>query len=98
MRDSSVQEDSWSKSCLEEDPLILEKGVSATLESSETAQSSKGVEASWMSLDKTSGCVDQRVAVATLLAPVPALHGFDAVVLATGPSALEVPISTSRLR
>lgn len=41
---------------------------------------SKGVEASWVSLDKTSGCVDQIMAVT----PIPALHGFDAVILATG--------------
>lgn len=42
---------------------------------------SEGIEASWVSLDKASGCVDQIVAVT----PIPALHGFDAVALATGP-------------
>lgn len=47
MGDSSVQEDSWSKSCLEEDPLILEKGVPAAPDagpaSSAAAQRARGL-------------------------------------------------------
>lgn len=66
-----------SKSHMEEDPIVSEKGVSATLgASSAMTQSSKAVEASWVFLDKTSGRVDQTVAVVTLLALVTALLGF----------------------
>lgn len=94
-RDSPVEE-SWAKSCLVADLLILGEGIYDTLDatpgSEATAQSSQGIEDSWASLGRTTGCVDQRVAVVILPATVLALHGFDAVILATSPTAPEVPL------